>query len=309
MKQYTHDIFGWSETDGSYHEGLVDCRDIQSFNTSLKPKWDHQEQNSFQDRKSHEVNFNAWFTKCKADDFRYCTLRSLREDIGLGSPPLAYYTIDSESINALLKESLGYKKHQWGVFNEKVKRIVKQQQREVKKAIIGYGEYMLRPQYSFLAIPEEKWFRMSQDQRLRWIQKFNACAVCSHTEEGPSMSTSTDSQVAMLSGTSAAFDPSNHFQDKYSSKNFQEMEQSNNFQEEEDPLNNFHEEDHSVQDITVGHFSIHDEQPPSVSLEEGIANTNLSHCTAEGIWKRLLCLWGRRNRLFRHLGLVRMTRW
>ena len=78
----------------------------------------------------------------------------------------------------------------------------------MEKAIIGYGEYMLRPQYSFLAIPEEKWFRMSQDQHLRWIQKFNACAVRSRTEEGPSMSTSTDPQVAILSGTSAASDPS-----------------------------------------------------------------------------------------------------
>ena len=99
MKEYTRDIFGWSETDGSYHEGLVDRLDIESFNTSLealKPKWDRQEQNAFQDGKSHEINFHAWFTKFKADDFRYCTLCSLREDIGLGSPPLAYYTNDSE---------------------------------------------------------------------------------------------------------------------------------------------------------------------------------------------------------------------
>ena len=110
------------------------------------------------------IFMHAWFTKCKAesDDFRYCTLRSLREDVGLGSPPSAYYTNDSESISALLKESLGYKKHQWGVFNEKVKRIVEQQQQEMEKAIIGYGEYRLHPQYSFLAIREEKWFKMTR---------------------------------------------------------------------------------------------------------------------------------------------------
>ena len=106
MKKY---IFGWSETDGSYHEGLADCRDIESFNTcleALKPKWDNLERNAFEDRKSHDINFHAWFTKYKADDFRYCTLRSLREDVGLGSPPSEYYTKDSESINALLKESI-----------------------------------------------------------------------------------------------------------------------------------------------------------------------------------------------------------
>ena len=199
VKKYTHDISGWSETDGSYHEGLVDCRDIESFNTcldALKPKWDSLERNVFEDQKSHDINFHAWFTKYKADDFRHCTLRSLREDIGLGSPPSAYYTNDSESINALLKESLGYKRHQWGIFNEKVKRIVKQQQ-EMEKAVISYGEYRLRSQYSFLAISEEKWFKMTQDQRLRWIQKFNVCAVRPCTDEGPSTSTLLDSQSTM----------------------------------------------------------------------------------------------------------------
>ena len=36
VKKYTHDIFGWSETDGTYPEGSVDCCDIQSFDTKLK---------------------------------------------------------------------------------------------------------------------------------------------------------------------------------------------------------------------------------------------------------------------------------
>ena len=151
----------------------------------------------------------------------------------------------------------------------------------MEKAIIGYGEYMLRPQYSFLAVSEEKWFKMSQDQQLRWIQKFNACAVRPRTKEGPSTSTSCDSQVAILSGTSTASDPSN---------NFQEEESLNTFQE--DPLNNFQEEDHSIPNITVGHFSIHDGQSISVLLEEGIADTNLPHSTAEGIWKKAAMLIG-----------------
>ena len=90
-------------------------------------------------------------------------MRSLREDVGLGSPPVAFYTNDSESINALLKESLAYKKHQWALFNEKVKKVVEQQHGEVEKAIIGYGQYQLRPHYSFLAVPEDKWFKMSQE--------------------------------------------------------------------------------------------------------------------------------------------------
>ena len=41
--------------------------------------------------------------------------------------------------------------------------MVKQQQQEVEKAIIGYGQYQLRSQFSFLGITEEKWFRMTQE--------------------------------------------------------------------------------------------------------------------------------------------------
>ncbi len=180
IKEYTHDIFGWNESNGTYHEGLVDCNNIHSFDESLvvlESKWNKMEQDAFNDRKSYEPQFHTWFKKYKADEFRHSTLRSLREDLGLGSPPKAFYTNDSESINAFLKESLGYKKHQWAIFNEKVKKIVQQQQIEMEKALIGYGEYQLRPQFSFLSVNEEKWFRMSQEQRLLYIKKFNCCTV------------------------------------------------------------------------------------------------------------------------------------
>jgi len=87
-------------------------------------------------------------------------LRSLREDLGLGSPPKDFYTNNSESINALLKECTGYKKQQWATFNDKMKGAIKQQKREVEKVIIGYGEYKLRPQYS-LSVTVKKWFHMT----------------------------------------------------------------------------------------------------------------------------------------------------
>ena len=77
----------------------------------------------------------------------------------------------------MLKESLGYKKYQWGLFNEKVEKVVKQQQQDMTKAIIGHGQYQIRPQYLFLAVSEDKWFQMSEEQRLNWIKKFNACQV------------------------------------------------------------------------------------------------------------------------------------
>ena len=66
--------------------------------------------------------------------------------------------------------------------------------------------------------------------------KFNACAVCPSTEEGPSMSTSLDLQFAILSSIPTASDPSKNMQKDLSSS--------------------YHEVDGSVPDITVGHFSI-----------------------------------------------------
>ena len=191
IREYNHDVFG---SGGTYHEGLVDCPDISAFNSAieaLEERWNCLESVAFSDRKSHQPGFYSWFIQWKAEDFRHCTLRSLREDIGLGSPPKAFYTNDSESVNAMLKECLGYKKHQWALFNSKIKEMVHQQQQEVEKAIIGYGQYRLRPQFSFLAIAQEKWFRMTQEQRQRCIKKFNAATV-HHVAESTVMSTAVN---------------------------------------------------------------------------------------------------------------------
>ena len=171
---YVKDVFGWAGRDGTYHEGLVDCEDQVSFFENLgilKNKWDDLEAEAFSDRTFHEPNFHSWFVCNKADKFSKCTLRSMRESVGLGSLPAAFYTNDSESINAFLKDSVGYKKSQWGLFNEKMKKIVKQRQCEMEKAIIGLGEYKMRSKYSFLKVPEEKWFCMTEEQRLCSLKK------------------------------------------------------------------------------------------------------------------------------------------
>jgi len=195
IKEYVHDIFGWHETNGTYHEGLVDCCDSIAFDEaliSLKEKWDKIELSAFNNCKSHKPQFHEWFVQWKSEDFRSCTLRSLREDLGLGSPPKAFYTNNSESINALLKECTGYKKQQWATFNDKMKEAVKQQQREVEKAIIGYGEYKLLPQYSSLSVTVEKWFHLTTEQRQRFINKFNSATVnqsfkSSNSEQSPAL--------------------------------------------------------------------------------------------------------------------------
>ena len=166
-KEYVHDILGYTDSDGVYHEGLVDCRDTEAFEdllTSMEMIWKEREKLAFSDRKSHQPQFFSWFKKYKAIEFQKHTLPPLREESGLGSPPNAFYTNDNKSVNTVFKECVNYKKEQWGVFNQKMKKMVQQQQQEVEKAIIGCGKYCIRTEYNFLSITEDKWFRMTQAQ-------------------------------------------------------------------------------------------------------------------------------------------------
>ena len=36
VREYIHDIFGWTDSGGAYHEGLVDCPNIAAFNTTIE---------------------------------------------------------------------------------------------------------------------------------------------------------------------------------------------------------------------------------------------------------------------------------
>ena len=83
---------------------------------------------------------------------------------------MAFRTNDSESINAMLKDCVGFKKQNWAVFNSTIKTAVNKQQQEFEKEIVGLGQYCLQKQYSFLSVPADKWFRMTTDQRLHHIK-------------------------------------------------------------------------------------------------------------------------------------------
>ena len=133
--------------------------------------------------------------KHKAEIFCDHTLRPLREDIGLDSPPRPFYTNDNESVNALLKECVAFKKQQWPVFNSKVKKFVDDLQNEMEKAIMGCRQYRLKPQYKFLGVPEETWFKINAEQRLRHIKKFNSCQIRAHTARSVPATKDSDLQL------------------------------------------------------------------------------------------------------------------
>ncbi len=262
IKMIVGDIFGRT-SDGIYNEGLVDSSDMESFDVQLrdlKTKWDQHEKEAFYDRKSHDPTFHSWFCKFKAEDFRQCTLRSLREDVGLGCPPKPFFTNDSESINAFLKHSLGYKKHQWSVFNNKVKHLVEQQKREVEKAVIGYGVCQLKSQYSFLSVPEEKWFRMTQEQRQLHLRKFNGCSVRVNSDSTAPSTISQTSQSRSLSAAVAQSPPGPSCSSVDTS-----------------------------QDITTGRFDVdaaENQKSLTVGINKAVQSIKLPFTTVEGIWNK-----------------------
>ena len=68
-------------------------------------------------------------------------LRPVRIRAGLGNPPSSFTTNASESINALLKNQVEYKKSDVPIFLEKLRDAIDEQQREVERAIVNNGKY------------------------------------------------------------------------------------------------------------------------------------------------------------------------
>ena len=96
-------------------------------------------------------------------------LHSIRQECSLGCPPKPFTTNSSESINAVLKWKVNYKKSELPDFIDIIKQVIDEQQREVERAIIGRGKYKLRAQYSTLEVQEAKWFAMTVQQRQKHI--------------------------------------------------------------------------------------------------------------------------------------------
>ena len=161
-------IFGTTVGD-TYTEGLVDAMDDADFQNKLDlliKSW-----------QQYLEGFVCWFKAHKSHAIQSCMLRSVREECGLGSPPHAFTTNASESINAVIKNKVDYKKTELPAFIEKLKELEKEQQSELERAIIGRGKYRLREQYRFLEISETKWFQMTSQQRKEHLLKLQSVSV------------------------------------------------------------------------------------------------------------------------------------
>lgn len=155
--------------------------------------------------------FHEWFLKYKAEDLATSMTQDVRQLAGLGNPPEPFYTNEVESINRLIKRKVNYKATQWPDFCRQAKEIVEEQQNEVEKAVIGIGEYRLKPAYRHLEVPVHKWNTMTESQRTTHLCKLHQISMVeavkkacrSSDSSSKSCSSSTSKSTSGTSSTEA----------------------------------------------------------------------------------------------------------
>lgn len=152
------DVFG--KTVGTTRvEGLVDAcseTDFQERLDELAKKWQYATLPS----SANIDSFLSWF-QTKSVIIKDTMLSTVREECGLGCPPVPFTTNACETANFMLKNHTNYKKSEIFEFLQKLKELIIKQEREIERAIFGRGKYELRPQYRSFSVLESKWFVMS----------------------------------------------------------------------------------------------------------------------------------------------------
>ena len=128
--------------------------------------------------------------------------KDLREAAGLSSPPTIFTTNPSESINAVLKKKVDYKRHEWPKFNEHLKQLIEGQREEVIRSLSGRGQYWLCAQYVYPSTSILEWSKMRPDQRKKIIADFNSSPLRSDSKD--EVEARAVSQSSEKSGTSPA---------------------------------------------------------------------------------------------------------
>ena len=101
------DIFGKQQAD-VFVEGLVESVSEEKFDrkvATVGAKWNEIESSSSQ----VSPGLHSWFVRYKAES---TMLKPVREQAGLGCPPEQFTTNQSEAINGVIKNQVGYKSRQ-----------------------------------------------------------------------------------------------------------------------------------------------------------------------------------------------------
>lgn len=179
--EITDSIFG-KKVGSTYVEGLVDATDEACFNQKLeelKSEWEQNEDKN----PSCVPGFYEWFCTYKVESILSGMLKPIREEAGLGFPPTNFTTNASESLNAMIKRKVDYKRNELPVFVSQLKEMVDEQERELERALIGRGKYKFRKEFHFLEIPEGDWFRMSKAQRENHMKKVQRVCLNAGTSQ------------------------------------------------------------------------------------------------------------------------------
>ena len=170
-QEFIKDVF---DNPALLEDGLVDAEasELDQEFSNLKPVWDNREIVLSGQSQAH---LHGWFKKNCLEVVRKNMLKETCEQAGLGSPPEPFYTNDVESKNRVLKQQTEYKPQELPAFVESIKNLFEEQKLEIEKAVIGSGEFKLLPKYRDLEVQQMEWYKKTDKQRLRVLERFN-CA-------------------------------------------------------------------------------------------------------------------------------------
>ena len=108
----------------------------------------------------------------------------VRTKAGL-DPTQKFTTNISESINHVIKQEVDWKENKLPVLIDHLKAITEQHVEELKKAVIGRGEWKFTPAFKHLEIPQAKWFSQNSNFKEKHMKNVQSCVVTSTAKSSP----------------------------------------------------------------------------------------------------------------------------
>ena len=164
------DIFG-VQKGTNLESGLIDADSETSFTTALehlKHRWNNLERSCISHCSSPQ--FHSWFIKYKASEIKECVLPAVRVKAGL-DPNYKFTTNISESINHVIKQEVDWKENKFPVLIDHLKAITEQHDEELKRAVIGHGEWKFTTAFKHLQIPQATWFSQNSEFKEKHMKK------------------------------------------------------------------------------------------------------------------------------------------
>ncbi|XP_076081037.1 uncharacterized protein LOC143051939 [Mytilus galloprovincialis] len=164
-KQIVKDILGY-EIGSIRFNGLVDSheKDYYKQYNEISHSWTPDFKDYLQSKGFRVRPLMETFIKCMG--------REVRVNAGLGNPPNKYENQRAESMNSVLKESIGGKfTDQASVHDLVYRKVVLPQERELIKAIYSHGEYRIAKSFKNYEIHPSVWKSMTPEQRQIHVNK------------------------------------------------------------------------------------------------------------------------------------------